>query len=487
LFPFAELNRRMRKSSSPRLWIGGEWIAAARTLPVIDPYTGEIFARAPFGGEPEVLRAIAAADHAFSTVREVASATRATALAAIARGIEERRDDFVDTIIAEAGKPLIFAETEVARATITFRAASEESRRNHGELLDLDAFPTGAGHFGLARRFPIGVIAAITPFNFPLNLIAHKVAPCIATNNTMVVKPASKTPMTALLLAEVLAGAGLPAGQVNVVTCDNAAAAPLIHDERVKKVTFTGSPAVGWQLKQQCGKKRITLELGGNAGVIVHADAELENAVPAIAMGGFGQAGQSCISVQRIFVQEKIYVEFRERLLRHMTEKIVTGDPRDRATVVGPMISAEALALTRSRLDAALAAGAIIARGGQVFGRSCLEATVVENASPSLELCAQEVFAPIVTLHRYATFDEALSGVNDSRFGLQAGVFTRDLGLAMRAFECLDVGAVLINQVPTWRVENMPYGGIKESGFGREGIRYAMEEMTELKSMIIRL
>jgi acyl-CoA reductase-like NAD-dependent aldehyde dehydrogenase len=369
---------------------------------------------------------------------------------------------------------------------MTFTIAAEEARRQHGELLDMDALPTGEGHFGIARRFPIGVVAAITPFNFPLNLVVHKVGPCLATGNTMVVKPATKTPLTALLLARVLVDAGMPAGQVNFVTCSNDDAASLITDERVKKVTFTGSPAVGWRLKEQCGKKKITLELGGNAGVIVHADADLGVAIPAIAHGAFGQAGQSCISVQRIVVHESLYTDFRARFSAHIREQVRAGDPADRANIIGPMITRQALEATVARIDEAVRAGAKIVCGGNVIGQ-CLDATVIEDAPAHLPICAEEAFAPVCTLHRYGDFDEALAFVNDSAFGLQAGIYTRDLKLAMKAYETLEVGGVLINQVPTFRVENMPYGGVKDSGFGREGVRYAMEEMTELRSLVMRL
>ncbi len=475
----------MSVSFPSRLLIGGEWCGAAQTAPVVNPFTGEEFARVPLGGVGEIERGIAAAYAARPEARSMAAHRRATLLLAVAAGIERRKAQFVETIVTEAGKPVTFAEGEVARAQMTFTAAAEEARRTHGEVLDMDAFPSGDGHLGITRRFPLGVIAAITPFNFPLNLVAHKVAPCLATGNTMVVKPAMKTPLTSLLLAEVLVEAGVPAGQVNFVTCSNEDAAHLITDERVKMVTFTGSPAVGWKLKEQCGKKRITLELGGNAGVILHADANLDAAIPAIASGGFASAGQSCISVQRIVIHESIYDAVKTRLVAHIREKIKTGDPRDRATVVGPMITAEALAGIRAKLDAALAAGAKLVCGGGFRG-GCLEATVLEDVAPTLDLCTQEAFAPIVTLHRFREFDEALAFVNGSEFGLQAGVFTHDLDLALRAFEILDVGGVLINQAPTFRVENMPYGGIKDSGFGREGVRYAMEEMTEVKSLIIK-
>ncbi len=476
----------MSLPSNPTLCIANERVITAATTPVVNPFTGEEIARVPLGGPAEIERALAAAHAAFPQVRAIAAHRRAALLLAVAAGIEQRQAEFVETIVAEAGKPVTFAEAEVARAAMTFTAAAEEARRQHGEVLDMDAFASGDGHFGLTRRFPLGVVAAITPFNFPLNLVAHKVAPCLATGNTMVVKPATKTPLTALLLAEVLMEAGVPAGQMNFVTCSNEDAALLVTDERVKKVTFTGSPAVGWKLKAMCGKKRITLELGGNAGVILHSDADLDAAVPAVASGGFAFAGQSCISVQRVVIHESRYEEAKARLVAHIREKIKTGDPRDHATVVGPMITAEALAAIREKIDAALSAGATLVHGGETIGR-CLEATVLENVAPGLDLCAKEAFAPIITLHRYADFEEALTLVNASDFGLQAGVFTRDLHLALRAFDVLDVGGVLINQVPTFRVENMPYGGIKDSGFGREGVRYAMEEMTELKSLIIKL
>jgi glyceraldehyde-3-phosphate dehydrogenase (NADP+) len=439
----------------------------------------------PLGGVGEIEVALAAAAEAFPRVRGTAGHERAALLLRIAAGIQARQADFVATIVSEAGKPVTFAEAEVARAAITFTAAAEEARRAHGELLPVDAFPSGDGHLGLVRRFPLGVITAITPFNFPLNLVAHKVAPALATGNTMVVKPAMKTPLTALLLAEVLHEAGVPAGQMNFVTCGNEDAARLVTDGRVQKVTFTGSPAVGWRLKELCGKKRITLELGGNAGVIVHSDADVAAAVPLIATGAFGYAGQSCISVQRVVVHESRYEELKAALVAHIAAKVPTGDPWERTTVVGPMITEPARDAVLERIAAALAGGARLVCGGQVRGR-CLEATVLENADAAMAICAEEAFAPVLTLHRYAEFAEALAFVNASDFGLQAGVFTRDLTLALRAYEELEVGGVLINQVPTFRVENMPYGGIKDSGFGREGARYAMEEMTEMKSLVIK-
>lgn len=469
----------------PQLLVGGRWLDTVESLPVMNPYTGEEFARVPLGNGETVELAISAAASAVAEARRSPAHQRATLLHKIARGIESRRAEFVEAILSEAGKPIAFADAEVSRAIMTFTIAAEETRRAHGEVLPMDALSPGEGHVGFTRRFPLGVVSAITPFNFPLNLVAHKVAPCLATGNTMVVKPATKTPVTALLLARVLDEEGVPPGQVNFVTCSNEDALALITDERVKKVTFTGSPAVGWRLKELCGKKRITLELGGNAGCIVHADADLDAAIPLIAVGGFAQAGQSCISVQRIVIHDSIYGVFRGRFTAHVREKIKTGDPRDRATVVGPMITREALQGVQRRIEAALKAGARIVHGGSATGQ-CLEATILEDVPATAELCAEEAFAPVVTLHRYSEFSEALTFVNDSRFGLQAGIFTRDIRLAMQAFETLEVGGVLINQVPTFRVENMPYGGVKDSGFGREGVRYAMEEMTELRSLILK-
>ena len=473
-------------TTNPRFWIGGQWIQTQTAKDVVNPATGEVLAQVPLGDLTTMEAAINAALEAFTPARQQSSHERATVLHAVAKGIEERRAEFVNTIVAEAGKPVTFAEAEVARAILTFTAAAEEARRQHGEVLDMDAFPSGQGHFGVTRRFPLGVIYGITPFNFPLNLVAHKVAPCLATGNTMVLKPATKTPLTALLLGEVLEKAGVLPGQINIVTCPNELAGHLVGDPRVKMVSFTGSPTVGWQLKAKCGKQRITLELGGNAGVIVHEDADLAVAIPAIASGGFGYAGQSCISVQRVFVDAPIYDAFRDRFVAHVRENVRLGDPRLRETMVGPMIEQAAADRICGWITEAVKAGAGVLIGGKANG-PLVEPTVLENVASHLDICAQEAFAPVVTLHRYEQFEQALASVNNSAFGLQAGVFTQNLQRAWQAFTALEVGGVLINNVPTFRVENMPYGGIKDSGFGREGIRYAMEEMTEVKSFIMKL
>ena len=473
-------------AKTPRLLIGSEWRETGRTKPVVNPYTGEEFAQIPLGDAQTVDEAIRVAHEAFAVTRAQAPHARGDLLSRVAHRIEERRADFVETMIAEAGKPYTFADAEVTRAVITFTVASEQARLQHGELLHIDAYAPGSGHFGLVRRFPLGVISAITPFNFPLNLVAHKIAPGMAAGNTLVVKPALKTPLTSLLLAEVLVECDMPPGQVNFITCNHEDGGALITDPRVKMLSFTGSPDVGWRLKEQCEKKKITLELGGNAGVIVHDDADVKSAVPKIAVGAFSYAGQSCISVQRIVVQESIYEEFKQQFVDHVRAHIQTGDPRDKKTVVGPMIDSGSLERIAGWVESARQSGAKILCGGNVKGR-CLEATVIEKPARDLDVCAKEAFAPIVTLHSYKTFEDALKFVNDSDFGLQAGVFTHDIGRAMQAFEQLDVGGVLINNVPTFRADNMPYGGLKDSGFGREGVRFAMEEMTELKSLILNI
>jgi acyl-CoA reductase-like NAD-dependent aldehyde dehydrogenase len=469
---------------NPRLLVGSDWVSCSETRDIFDPYSGERVAKVPFGDQTLVEQAIAAGQAAFSKTRLSAPFERAQVLQRVSAGIEKYRADFVDLLIREAAKPITFAEGEVTRAATTFLAAAEEARRLSGEMLDMEGHAVGRGHLGITRRFPIGVIAGITPFNFPLNLVAHKVAPCLATGNTMVLKPAIKTPLCSLLLGEILLDAGMPPGQVNIVTCSNEDALHLIAHPAVAMISFTGSPDVGWKLKPQAGKKKVCLELGGNAAVIVHEDADLAAAIPAIATGGFSYAGQSCISVQRILVHQPVYAAFKEKFLDHVRNHIAAGDPRDKNTVVGPLINAAARDKIFNWIRSATNTGAALLCGGKTDG-PCLLPTVLENVPHDHPLWAQEAFAPVVVLESYTTFEQALDLVNASAFGLQAGVFTQDLNRALAAFDRLDVGGVLVNQVPTFRVENMPYGGVKDSGFGREGIRYAMEEMTELKSLIV--
>lgn len=471
--------------SSPFL-IGADWVQTESVLQVMSPQAGTVVSEVCLGDASHLRRAIDVAQHAFETItRRQPAFERAAVLTRIAAAIEERRPEFSRTIMREAGKPVTLADAEVSRAIATFTMAAALARETPGHLLDVDAFSSGNGHVGLARRFPLGVIYGITPFNFPLNLVAHKVAPAIASGNTIVIKPSPQTPLTALLLARLALGCGLPPGQLNVVCCANEHAGVPLEDDRVKMVSFTGSAAVGWKIKAASGRRRVALELGGNAAAIVHEDAAIEYAVATLATGAFAYAGQSCISTQRIFVHAPIYAAFREQLIAYVREHIKSGDPSDPHVLVGPMINPAALARVRGSIDAALAAGATLAHGGGVKG-NCLEATILEVPHQQFDVCQEEAFAPIVSLQSYESFDDVLQLVNASRYGLQAGVFTRDMGRAWRAYERLDVGGVLINQAPTFRTDNQPYGGTKESGFGREGVRYAMEEMTELKTLIMR-
>jgi glyceraldehyde-3-phosphate dehydrogenase (NADP+) len=424
---------------------------------------------------------------AFESDRREPAFRRADLLQRIASLIESRRDEFARTIMAEAGKPIALAEAEVDRAVWTFVSASNEARQFHGETLAADAFPSGAGHFAIAKRVPTGVVYGLTPFNFPLNLAAHKIAPALACGNTIVIKPSPKAPLSALLLAKLIADAGAPPNVVNIVVCDNALAMQLIDHPHVRFISFTGSVPVGWKVNEAAAKakKRTTLELGGNASVIVHADADIDRAIDPIARGAFAYAGQSCISVQRLFVHESIYDRFVERFVPHVRDNVRCGDPSRRDVMVGPMIDPSAHQRTLATIEAAKQAGATILLGGGANGR-CVQPTVIADATPNLDVCATEVFAPVVVIDRYLDFADAIARVNASPFGLQAGVFTRDISLALRAFEELTVGGVMINQVPTFRLENMPYGGTKDSGQGREGVRFAIQEMTELRTLVVK-
>lgn len=456
------------------------------TLEITNPFDGSEVGRVPLLDEAGLNAAAHRAHAAFSKTRDAAPFERAQVLSAVADGLKRRRDEFAQTIVAEAGKPITLAEVEVDRAIISFSSAAEEARKSGGEYLDIDGYPTGKGHVGFVRRFPIGVIYGITPFNFPLNLVAHKVAPAIATGNTIIIKPSPRTPLTAIKLAELIRESGAPEHQVQVVICANELAMRLVQNEHVKHVSFTGSDGIGWQIKEKAWNKRVTLELGGNAALIVHEDADLPAAVTAAANGAFGYAGQTCISVQRILVQARVYETYRQMLSEHVRSKVKVGDPRDRSVLVGPMIDRDAVKRVRDSIEQSLRGGARLVVGGEASDRF-VHPTIIENADLKSPICSSEIFAPVATLHRYETFDDAIAMANDSPYGLQAGVFTMDIGRAWKAFKSLEVGGVMINQAPTWRVESMPYGGVKRSGFGREGIRWAMEEMTELRTMVMKL
>ena len=394
-------------------------------------------------------------------------------------------DDFATTISTEAGKPITDARREVARAMQTFTVAAEEARRIPGEVVPLDWTPGFDTHLGLLRRFPIGPILGVTPFNFPLNLVAHKVAPALAAGNPILIKPAPQTPLTALLLGEVALEAGVPPGGLNIVPCDNLLAERMVVDPRFKLLSFTGSASVGWMLKAKCGKKKVTLELGGNAAVMIEPDADLELAAQRCAAGGFGYAGQTCISVQRVFVHQSVSDVFTTKLLMHVA-RLKMGDPTDETTSIGPLIDEAAAQRVEGWIGEAVADGARVLLGGKRT-RSLVEATVLSNVNPQMKVSCREVFGPVVTVTPYRQLSEAVALLNQSDYGLQAGIFTQDINKIFYAFRHVEVGAVLANEIPTFRADHMPYGGVKDSGLGREGVRAAIEDMTEPRMLIMNL
>ncbi len=453
-------------------------------LVVTAPFGGGELARIPSPSAEDVETAVRRAVLAFGKTRVIPTFTRVAILRKVAAELERRRDELARTIAAEAGKPMKAARTEAERAVATFSAAAAALEAWKGEMLPLDVNAASLGRWGVVKRVPLGPVLAITPFNFPLNLTAHKVAPAIAVGAPVVQKPATKTPLSAIKLREIVLQAGWPEDAYAVLPISGAAAEGLVTDPRLPVVSFTGSGAVGWRLKSLVPKKRFALELGGNAAVVVHSDADLDDAARRTASGAFSYAGQSCISVQRALVHRPALDSFREKLLA-ASSALVVGDPLDEKTDVGPMIAPSEAARVEAWVAEAVAGGAKALRGGTRVGE-CLAPTILANTTPSMKVEEQEVFAPVVTLNAYDDFEEALGRVNDSKYGLQAGVFTRDVARIQRAFDVLEVGAVLINDVPTWRADRMPYGGVKESGSGREGPAYAMEEFTEPRLLVIR-
>ncbi|MBN1917462.1 MAG: aldehyde dehydrogenase family protein [Verrucomicrobia bacterium] len=453
-------------------------------LPVTDKYTGEAVTRVALADPAAIDAAIAAAVEAAEPVRQLPSWRRQAVLDYCVRRFTERAEELAHTLCIEAGKPVKDSRGEVARLIDTFRIASEESVRILGEVIPLDRTPRAQNYTGMWKRVPIGPCSFISPFNFPLNLAAHKVAPAIAAGCPFVLKPASAAPIGALIIGEVLAECDLPPGAFSILPCSREDADAFTTDERLKLLSFTGSPAVGWALKSRAGKKKVILELGGNAACIVDRDADITDAVERIIIGAFSQSGQSCISVQRIIVHEHIADAFRDRLLAAV-KQLKIGNPRDEDTFIGPMISVEEAERLERWIRKALDAGATLLCGGRRDG-AMLEATLLENVPKHLDLVAKEAFGPVAILSTFSGFDAALDEVNDSAYGLQAGIFTRDLYKAHRAWDRLDVGGVLIGDVPSWRVDHMPYGGVKLSGLGREGIRWAIEEMTEPRLLVIR-
>jgi acyl-CoA reductase-like NAD-dependent aldehyde dehydrogenase len=465
-------------------YLANRAVLANADLAVTDKYRGAVATRVALADDRVCDDAIARGVAAVPAMRALAAYERRDALLHCVRRFAERRDELAEALCVEAGKPITDSRGEVGRLIDTFQVAAEEATRITGEVMPLDISPRARAYTGMWKRVPVGLCAFITPFNFPLNLVAHKVAPALAVGCPFVLKPASATPVGALLVGEILAETGLPEGAFSILPARGAEAERLATDERVRLLSFTGSPAVGWGLKARAGKKRVTLELGGNAAVIVDADADVEDAVARIVFGAFYQSGQSCIGVQRVIVHESVYGVFREKLVA-ATAALKMGDPRRESTFIGPMISEDEARRLAGWIDAARERGARVLTGGGRDG-AMLEATLLENVPRDADVCAREAFGPVAVLSAFRDFDAAIDEVNDSVYGLQAGVFTRDIYRAQRAWDRLEVGAVVVGDVPSWRVDHMPYGGVKESGQGREGVRFAMEEMTEIRMFVLR-
>jgi acyl-CoA reductase-like NAD-dependent aldehyde dehydrogenase len=465
--------------------VDGKWIAEGDPVEIRSPYDRSVIGRVFQGRREHAEAAIAAAVKAFGTTRRLPAFERQRMLRRVAQGLTERKEEFAHTMAQEAGKPIKAARTEVERSVFTFTVAAEESTRIYGEYLPLDWQEYTVGRWGIVKRFPLGPIAGITPFNFPLNLVAHKVAPAIAAGCTMVIKPAPQTPLTALLLAEVVQQAGWPDGALNVLPLSNEDAGSLVTDERLKMISFTGSTSVGWDIKRRAGKKKVLLELGGNAGVVVHSDADVAFAAERCVAGGFGYAGQTCISVQRILVERSVCGKFTDALLAGV-KKLKSGDPLQDSTDVGPLIRESDAIRASEWIQDAVGGGARVLIGGQRRG-SMLEPTVLTGTRPDMKVNCQEIFAPVVTVEPYDDFYDAIRQINRSSYGLQVGIFVRDAKLLFNAYEELEVGGVIAGDVPTFRIDHMPYGGIKDSGLGREGLRYAIEEMTEPRLLVMNL
>jgi acyl-CoA reductase-like NAD-dependent aldehyde dehydrogenase len=466
------------------LFLGGRAVQANFDLPVLDKFSGEEAARVAQADPGTLDAAIAAAAGTTRAMAALPPYARQAALEHCARRFEERAGELARVLCIEAGKPIRDARGEVGRLIETFKAAAAEVTRPVGEVLPMATSQRLQGTRGQWKRVPIGACSLISPFNFPLNLAAHKIAPAIAAGCPFVLKPASATPISALLIGEVLAETNLPEGSWSIVPCPRTGADALASDDRLKLLSFTGSPAVGWALKARAGKKKVVLELGGNAACVVDETADLEKVVPRLVTGAFYQSGQSCISVQRILAHTSIYAELRERLVE-ATTRLRAGDPRDEETFIGPIISEKEARRISEWIDAALKAGARLLCGGQRDG-VMIAPTLLENVPRDQPIAAEEAFGPVALLQEFATFEEALWQVNDSKFGLQAGVFTRDIDRMYQAWDSLEVGGVIINDVPSFRADPMPYGGVKDSGLGREGLRFAVEDMSEIRMLVVR-
>ncbi len=466
-----------------RLPVAGEMVESDRFDEVTSPFNGDLVGRVALANADQREAAVAAAVAAFAQTRTMSRHQRAEICRNVAEGIEKRRRELAETMALECGKPIKAASVEVDRAIFTFNLAAEEAARLGGEIVPIDVVPWGEGYTSLYFRFPIGPILGITPFNFPLNLAAHKLAPCIAAGCTMVMKPPQQSPITTLKLAEICYEAGYPPTALSVLHSTVEVAEPMVRDDRFKLLSFTGSAAVGWHLKSIAGKKRVVLELGGNAGAIVHADADVDWAAERAVAGGFGYAGQSCISVQRVLVHRSIYEAFCEKLVGRV-EKLKVGDPLSGDTDVGPLIEERHAERVTSWIAEAESGGARVLVGKRREG-ALVYPTVLTDTKLDMKVECQEIFGPVVTVRAYDDFEAAVKIINDSPYGLQSGVFTHDVRLIYHAYRNLDVGGVIVNDYPTLRIDNMPYGGVKDSGLGREGLRPSLEEMTEVKVLVL--
>lgn len=471
------------KTPKPIL-INGQWVQTSSLEPVRNPYSGDLLATVCQAESNHIDLVIGAMGQAARELAEVPAHARAKGLAHIADGIAARHEEFATTLSQEAGKPLTDARREVDRGIQTFRLAAEESTRIPGETIPMDITPGGEAYTATVKRFPLGPILGITPFNFPLNLVAHKMAPCLAAGNPLVLKPAPQTPLTALLLGEVFLTTDLPPTALTILPCSNALAERLVEHQVFQALSFTGSVNVGWMLKGKAGHKRVLLELGGNAGVIIEPDANLETAVARCVAGGYGYAGQTCISVQRIYVHQSHYDQFLKAFIEKV-QALPMGDPALDTTVVGPLINEQAAIRVAAWVQEAVNQGATIHAGGNRQG-SMMEPTVLTKVSSTMKVSCEEIFGPVVTISPYTKLQDALAQMNDSPFGLQAGIFTNNIDAMYQAYASLEVGAVLVNEIPTFRADHMPYGGIKDSGLGREGVRYVIQELTEPKLLIVK-
>jgi acyl-CoA reductase-like NAD-dependent aldehyde dehydrogenase len=465
------------------LFINGRDVETETYTALYSPYTGDVIAEIAMADEKLTKEAIRAAQEAFQVISKMPAFERSAILEKVVELLKERADQAAEVIARESAKPITFAKGEVSRTIETYKFAAEEAKRIHGETIPFDAAPGGVGRIGYTVRKPIGVIGAITPFNFPMNLVAHKVGPAIASGNSIVLKPASQTPLSALFIAEIFKEAGLPDGVLNVVTGSGSVVGEaIIKDDRVQMITFTGSPAVGIGIRNKAGLKKTTLELGSNAAVIIDKDTNIDQVIERCILGAFSNQGQVCISLQRIYAHEEVYDQFVEKFAA-AAKQLKLGDPLSPDTYISSLISKKETERAIGWIEEAKQNEAAVVAGGKLTD-GILEPTVIVNVDPLLKVSCQEVFAPVVIVNKVSSVEEAIGYVNNSRYGLQAGIYTKNIDKALFASEALEVGAVMINDVPTFRVDQMPYGGVKESGTGREGIKYAVEEMTELKLVV---